>query len=95
MKYREGDIMLRRLESTNCISLESARKEIPKMKALFVIQDMSDMSNIQGYISYISESESSYDELIRELNKVRRDNINAMVIGSYENGGAIGVQYSM
>ena len=87
--------MLRKMDNTNRMTLEAARKEIPKMKALFVIQDMSDMSNISGYILYISESESSYDELIRELNKIKKENVNAMIIGSYENGGAIGVQYSM
>ncbi|MBQ7558090.1 MAG: hypothetical protein IJT00_08500 [Lachnospiraceae bacterium] len=85
--------MLKKADDNVRISLSEARKEIPKMKALFVIQDMTDMSNIQGYITYISESENSYDELINELNKLRKKNMNAMVIGSYENGGAIGVQY--
>ena len=79
----------------NVTSLDDARKNIPKMKALFVVNDMSDMSNIQGYISYISDDEDSYNELIQELHRVKRDNKQAMIIGSYENGGAIGVQYSM
>ena len=86
--------MLRNGENT-IISLNDARKRIPKMKALFVVNDMSDMSNIQGYISYISDNEDSYNDLINELYKVKRDNKQAMIIGSYENGGAIGVQYSM
>ena len=86
--------MLKNGEGT-LISLKDARRTIPKMKALFVIADMSDMSDIRGYISYISESEESYHDLVRELHKVKGENRQAMIIGSYENGGAIGVQYSM
>ena len=86
--------MLKSVEKT-VTSLDDARKIIHKMKALFVVNDMSDMSNIQGYISYISDDEGSYNELIQELHKVKRNNKQAMIIGSYENGGAIGVQYSM
>ena len=86
--------MLKSVEKT-VTSLNDARKNIPKMKALFVVNDMSDMSNIKGYITYISDDEGSYNELIQELHRVKRDNKQAMIIGSYENGGAIGVQYSM
>lgn len=87
--------MLKTMETKNVVSLNAARNQIPKMKALFVVQDMSDMSDIRGYISFVSESEDSYSALIREYNKMKRDNRQAMIIGSYENGGAIGVQYNM
>ena len=85
--------MLRNGENT-IISLEDARKSTHKTKALFVVNDMSDMSNIKGHISYISDDEDSYNDLIYELHKIKRANQQAMIIGSYENGGAIGVQYN-
>ncbi len=87
--------MLKKNKNTDIISLKCARTRIPKMKAIFVIQDMSDLSDIQGYISYISEAEDSYDDLIKEYRNFKRQNQQAMVIGSYENGGAVGVQYDI
>ena len=85
--------MLKKIHDRDDLSLEMARKRIPRKKALFIVTDMSDMSNIQGYISYISESENSYDELVEALHRERNSDQMAMIIGSYENGGAIGVQY--
>lgn len=87
--------MLKMLEKSETISLEDARSKVPKQKAVFVIEDMSDMSNIRGYISCISENEDSYQALISEYNRIKHQDKQAIVIGSYENGGAIGVQYSI
>lgn len=87
--------MLRENNNRKIISLNVARTQIPKKKAVFVIQDMSDMSDIQGYISFISDGADSYHALIDEYNKVKKQSQQAMVIGSYENGGAVGVQYNV
>ena len=87
--------MLKRENSFDIISISSARMRIPKKKALFVVSDMSNMSDIKGYISCISDSADSYDALIEEYNHTKKEKKQAVIIGSYENGGAIGVQYEV
>ncbi len=87
--------MLKENTDKKIISLNHARSQIPKMKAVFIVKDMSDMSDIKGYISFISDSKDSYSALIHEYHKMQSQHVLAMVIGSYENGGAIGVQYEL
>ena len=87
--------MLKENDNRITTSLNAARTQIPKKKAVFVIQDMSDLSDIKGYISFISDGADSYHALIEEYNKAREQSQQAMVIGSYENGGAVGVQYNI
>ena len=87
--------MLRKENTFDIISLNIARTRIPKKKALFIVSDMSDMSDIQGYISCISDGTDSYDALIEEYNRIKEQKKQAIIIGSYENGGAIGVQYEV
>ena len=77
--------MLKKSTDKTIMSLSHARKKIPKMKAVFVIKDMSDLSDIRGYISFISENEDSYKALIDEYHKIKHQKMQAMVIGSYEN----------
>ena len=87
--------MLTRENTIDVISLSTARSRIPKKKALFIVSDMSNMSDIQGYISCISDSSDSYKDLIEEYKQTKNEKKQAMIIGSYENGGAIGVQYEV
>ncbi len=46
-----------------------------------------------GYLYCVSTSNESYTELYRERNKLRDEGKICVVGGSYNNGGAIGVQY--
>ena len=87
--------MLMKEKKHDIISLSTARTRIPKKKALFIVMDMSDMSDIKGYIACISDSTDSYNDLIEEYNHTKSQKKQAMIIGSYENGGAIGVQYEV
>ena len=77
------------------ISLEDARKTLKKSKAIFIIDQETDMQDIKGHIVYVSQSIDTYDELIRQFNEHKMNSERAMVIGSYENGGAVGVQYTV
>ena len=53
------------------------------------------MSGIQGYISAISDADDSFNELCEEEEQYRNQGIQTIIIGSYENGGGIGVQYEL
>lgn len=85
--------MLKIMDGKQIVSLEDARAEYPKTKKLFVVTDMSDIANIKGYIFAVSMNDSSFGELLDVDRKIQKDGHQTMLIGSYENGGAIGVQY--
>ena len=76
----------------NIISVIDATKSIKGCKAIFIITDMNDMINIMGYIDYISKSEATYDDMIERYHSLDKK---AMLIGSYADGGDVGVQYSL
>ena len=77
------------------MTLTEAEKNIKKKKALFVLEtnSLEDINNLEGRITYVSNSRDSFPELLKEYHKEKRNNHQAVVIGSYEDGGAIGVQY--
>ena len=87
--------MLRKINKPNIITLNEARKQYPQSKLIFIVEDMSDMSNIKGIVFMVSDSDESYDELCEEEEKLLRDGKQTMIVGSYENGGAVGVQYEI
>jgi len=72
-------------------TLTEATKSLKKEKAIFIITDRTDMQNICGYIAFVSSSRDSYSELVKKYQSLK--GVEAMLIGSYEDGGAVGVQY--
>lgn len=94
--YCQGDgIMLKKIESAQTQSLSTARSQYPKSKMIFIISDMSDMSDIKGSVFMVSDDDASFDELCGEDQKLREKGLQTIIAGSYENGGAIGVQYQV
>ncbi len=87
--------MLKKIENRQILSLHSARESYPKSKIIFVITDMSDMSDIKGRVVMVSDSDDSFDELCTEDRALRNQGMQTIIAGSYENGGAIGVQYAV
>lgn len=85
--------MLKVINDKRIISLDMARNEYPKTKKIFVITDMSNFADIKGYLYMISEDNNSFQDLCSENLKLCDEGIQTIIIGSYENGGAIGVQY--
>ena len=85
--------MLKKIESAQTQSLSTARSQYPKSKMIFIISDMSDMSDIKGSVFMVSDDDASFDELCGEDQKLREKGLQTIIAGSYENGGAIGVQY--
>ena len=76
-------------------SVATATESIKNSKAVFVITDMENLADIKGYIYYVSKSESTYPELLSVFKQIGESGERAMLIGSYNNGGAIGVQYEI
>ena len=87
--------MLKKVDNNRILSLNSAREQYPKSKILFLITDMSDMSDIQGTVFMVSEDNTSFNELCDENDKLKEQGKRTIIIGSYENGGGIGVQYEL
>lgn len=87
--------MLKKIDNNRILSINSAREQYPKSKILFLITDMSDMSDIQGTVFMVSEDNTSFNELCDENDKLKEQGKQTIIIGSYENGGGIGVQYEL
>ena len=63
--------MLKRIDNNRILSLNSAREQYPKSKILFLITDMSDMSDIQGTVFMVSDDNTSFNELCDENDKLK------------------------
>ena len=87
--------MLKKIDNNRILSINSAREQYPKSKILFLITDMSDMPDIQGTVFMVSEDNTSFNELCDENDKLKEQGKRTIIIGSYENGGGIGVQYEL
>ena len=87
--------MLKRIDDNRILSLNIAREQYPKSKVLFLISDMSNMSDIKGTVFMISEDGTSFNALCDENDRLREQGKQTIIIGSYENGGGIGVQYEV
>ena len=87
--------MLKKIDNNRILSINSAREQYPKSKILFLITDMSDMSDIQGTVFMVSDDNTSFNELCDENDKLKEQGRRTIIIGSYENGGGIGVQYEL
>ena len=62
-------------------------------KYIYIIDSYEKLIEHSGYLYCVSTSNESYTELYRERNKLRDEGKICVVGGSYNNGGAIGVQY--
>ena len=87
--------MLKTVSDNTVMSINAVREQYPKSKILFIITDMTDMSDIQGTVFMISDDDGSFDELCSEDEKLRNEGKQTIILGSYENGGSISVQYEI
>lgn len=62
-------------------------------KYLYIIDSYDKMMEDKGYLYCVSTSEESYTELYKMRDRLRDEGKICVVGGSYNNGGAIGVQY--
>ncbi|MDE6053847.1 MAG: hypothetical protein K2N44_06555 [Lachnospiraceae bacterium] len=69
------------------------RRQYQDCKYIYIIDSYDKVIDDEGYLYCVSTSEDSYTELYQMRNKLRREGKICVVGGSYNNGGAIGVQY--
>ena len=62
-------------------------------KYLCIIDDWDKIADNDGYLYCVSTSEDSLNELIDERDRLQKQGKICCIGGSYNNGGAIGVQY--
>ena len=77
------------------VSVNDATGSLKNEKAVFVITDMNDYVDIMGYVAYISKSRKTYKRMLDIFRNIGAEGKKAMIIGSYEDGGAVGVQYEV
>lgn len=68
-------------------------EEYKDCKYLYIIDSYDKMIDHNGYLYCVSTSDDSFDELIDERDRLEEEGRICVLGGSYNNGGAIGVQY--
>lgn len=64
-------------------------------KYLYMIDSYEKLADDEGYLYCINTSEDSYKQLYQVRDRLRKEGKICVVGGSYNNGGAIGVQYEI
>ena len=85
--------MLKMISKGGLITPHEVEAEYGNCK--YIITDFSDLQNIEEYLYCVSDSEDSFKEIYKvnyDLTKAGRESI---LLGSYGNGGAVGVQYEV
>lgn len=62
-------------------------------KYLYIIDSYDKIVDHNGYLYCVSTSDDSFDELIDERDRLEEEGKICVLGGSYNNGGAVGVQY--
>lgn len=62
-------------------------------KYLCIIDSWDKVADNDGYLYCVSTSEDSLKQLIAERSRLQKEGKCCVIGGSYNNGGAIGVQY--
>ena len=62
-------------------------------KYLYIIDSHDKIVDHNGYLYCVSTSDDSFDELIDERDRLEDEGKICVLGGSYNNGGAVGVQY--
>lgn len=64
-------------------------------KYISVIESFDNVADNSGYLYCISTSEDSFNELVNESDRLAGAGKCCVIGGSYNNGGAVGVQYEV
>ena len=69
------------------------RKLYKDCKYVYIIESYDKAVDDEGYLYCVSTSDDSYKELIHERDRLEDEGKICVLRGSYNNGGAVGVQY--
>ena len=85
--------MLNILDEKNIRTVDSIEKEYKNCN--FIITYYTNLENPSGYLYCVSTSDDSYNEICKIANDFAKKNIPSILMGSYNNGGSLGVQYEI
>ena len=85
--------MLKMIENNKLVRPEDVENEYKNCK--YIITDFSDLQNIEGYLYCVSDSADSFKEICKINYDLSGKGRKSILLGSYNNGGAVGVQYEV
>lgn len=85
--------MLKILDEKSLKSDTEIRKLYKDCKYVYVIDSYDKIADDEGYLYCVSTSDDSYGALIDERDRLEDNGKICVLGGSYNNGGALGVQY--
>ena len=85
--------MLKILDEKVLKTDEEIRKLYKDCKYLYIIDSYDKAVDDEGYLYCVSTSDESYMELVGTRDRLEDDGKICVMRGSYNNGGAVGVQY--
>ena len=74
---------------------EEIEEQYKDCKYISIIDSFDKVADNNGYLYCISTSEDSFGELIDESDRLTKVGKCCVIGGSYNNGGAVGVQYEV
>jgi len=88
-----GNVMLKILDE-KVLKTDSEIEDLYKnCKYLCILDSFDKIADNDGYLYCVSTSEDSLKELIDERDRLQKQGKICCIGGSYNNGGAVGVQY--
>lgn len=87
--------MLKILDEKVLKTDEEIEEQYKDCKYISIIDSFDKVADNNGYLYCISTSEDSFRELIDESDRLAKVGKCCVVGGSYNNGGAVGVQYEI
>lgn len=85
--------MLKILDEKVLKTDDEIEEQYKDCKYLTIIDSYDKIADNDGYFYCVSTSDESFDDLIRERERLEDEGRICVLGGSYNNGGAVGVQY--
>lgn len=83
--------MLKYINSTKLEHVNDVRNKYDHCKVLMTDLDISDMSDITGYVYAISTSEDTFNEICEKYGELHDEGKLVMIVGSYCDGFICGM----
>lgn len=87
--------MLKILDEKVIRTDDDIEREYKDCKYLYIIDNYDKLIDDEGYLYCVSTSNDSFEELHELQEKLLKEGKCCVVSGSYNNGGAVGVQYEV
>jgi len=91
--FEEVCSMLKILDENVLKTDDEIEEQYKDCKYLYIIDSYDNLIDHNGYLYCVSTSEDSLNQLLYERSRLQKEGKCCVVGGSYNNGGAVGVQY--